>query len=1321
MRFLQNLFTIGLSVVIITAVAQAQPITDPQGDVGIGTIAPHASAKLELTSTTKGFLMPRMTEAQRDAIVSPAHALLIFNTTANEFQWYDSFLPGWTGFGAAAGPFWRLDGNSIGAEYSGAGVGNRLGTNNAHDLSIVTRMAHNIDFWTNDAQVAIITSGGDVGIAELAPSARLDVVGDNANPAIEATNNGVEGVLSTVDGGSGTILAAVPSVRGDASTGTGVAGTSDAGLGVYGSSNGTNGILGVSSAAFSGGVVGRNDVAGGFGVIGLSLGAGAAGSFTTTGGAMNTVQINDGSTGDALEINANAGSVGIDLNGGELDGDDQGNALGDGTSAQQLTVRGVQDAVGPFPGPPSTLGADPALWDLVVEGDAVATGIIKSGGSIWVDGVSTPNAIGSDNDLLIGTTSGSTGNIEIDADGGTTTIDDDLIVTGTSDLQDAIFNSTGNNGGDVFINDNATVQSILNVNGNTFLNAELDVDGASFFHNTIEQDGGGQITLSGNVDANNGVDVAGADLTVDAAVRIEALGDDHDFGTPGTNAQVMEVLGVPEFPGAPAFFEFITDDAQINGTLALPAMTPGSVIFAGLGGVLAEDNANFFWDDVNDRIGVGTNAPSAKVHALSTALEPAGRFEYAGPAGTALEVVGTGLGGVGVNINTAYLGGTALNITHGALGGDAVIINETSAGTGLTVNSNASGLGIDLNNGALDGDAAANFLGDGSANQQLTVRGSADAVIGNTLGANPTVWDLVVQGDAVATGIAKLGGSIWIDGVTGGNHQIVADDVLNLGTLGTDDLTLSTNSTTAVTVDGTTQDVDIANDLAVGGNAQVDGDLNVDGATTLDETTVDGTLEQTGGGQVTFSGNVDANNGLDVAGADLNVATNANITGNLEVGGTSDLQGNVSNSTGDLTFDDNIVVTGTSDLQGAVSNSTGNLDLNDDIDVTGHIIPTADATYDLGSNTNRWRDIYVEGASVHIGDAVGTEMELGYSGGAVGTINVNGGSPEIEIDNGPQFIRFDAGGNGTLDAHVRNDGFGISAGGAGSDMRISKDAIRRLGAGETLTFEGLGATALNLNVANGGNLTVSGAGSSFGNGADAEQLEVNGVDGGAVEVDVNGDMDISGTLTVGTFSLTGDLDMGGADIINLGDIVFSSATSNISNTAGDVMIDDNLDVTDAVSVGTTLDVTGNSTFTTFTATGATNFEAASTWEPGGGGPPTTTVNASGLNASPTGPGAAVTINNTNAAGQAINVAAGGGRTILSYGTGLGVIPQDVSVWNATGAVTLPASTENGQILYIVNTSGVALAVAGATGPIAPGFANNTVRAYVYTGGWYELP
>ena len=60
------------------------------GAAGIGTIAPNTSSLLEIKSTTKGLLIPRMTKAQRDAIVTPATGLLIYETNGTPGFYYYS-------------------------------------------------------------------------------------------------------------------------------------------------------------------------------------------------------------------------------------------------------------------------------------------------------------------------------------------------------------------------------------------------------------------------------------------------------------------------------------------------------------------------------------------------------------------------------------------------------------------------------------------------------------------------------------------------------------------------------------------------------------------------------------------------------------------------------------------------------------------------------------------------------------------------------------------------------------------------------------------------------------------------------------------------------------------------------------------------------------------------------------------------------------------------------------------------------------------------------------------------------------------------------
>jgi hypothetical protein len=90
----------------------------------------------------------------------------------------------------------------------------------------------------------------------------------------------------------------------------------------------------------------------------------------------------------------------------------------------------------------------------------------------------------------------------------------------------------------------------------------------------------------------------------------------------------------------------VFNDANgFDGTIALvgsvatltitTALTSGSVPFIGASGALLQDNANFFWDDTNNRLGLGTNAPT-----------------------TALDVFGSGIIGRinGTSTNNAYLG-----------------------------------------------------------------------------------------------------------------------------------------------------------------------------------------------------------------------------------------------------------------------------------------------------------------------------------------------------------------------------------------------------------------------------------------------------------------------------------------------------------------------------------------------------------------------------------------------------------------------------------------------------------------------------------------
>ena len=87
-------------------VTNSSNIFNNGGSIGMGTTSPNTSAVLDLTSTTKGILIPRMTAAQRTAIATPATGLLVYQTNAPAgFYYYDgtAWLLLAAGSGSSAG------------------------------------------------------------------------------------------------------------------------------------------------------------------------------------------------------------------------------------------------------------------------------------------------------------------------------------------------------------------------------------------------------------------------------------------------------------------------------------------------------------------------------------------------------------------------------------------------------------------------------------------------------------------------------------------------------------------------------------------------------------------------------------------------------------------------------------------------------------------------------------------------------------------------------------------------------------------------------------------------------------------------------------------------------------------------------------------------------------------------------------------------------------------------------------------------------------------------------------------------------------------
>jgi uncharacterized protein (TIGR02145 family) len=92
--------------------------------VGVGTTTPHASAELDVTSSDKGFLPPRMTQLERNAIASAAAGLIVWCTdcgSSGEVQVYNGVV--WTNLiGGTAAPLFVCGTSTVTFTYNGASV-----------------------------------------------------------------------------------------------------------------------------------------------------------------------------------------------------------------------------------------------------------------------------------------------------------------------------------------------------------------------------------------------------------------------------------------------------------------------------------------------------------------------------------------------------------------------------------------------------------------------------------------------------------------------------------------------------------------------------------------------------------------------------------------------------------------------------------------------------------------------------------------------------------------------------------------------------------------------------------------------------------------------------------------------------------------------------------------------------------------------------------------------------------------------------------------------------------------------------------------------
>jgi len=300
-----------------------------------------------------------------------------------------------------------------------------------------------------------------------------------------------------------------------------------------------------------------------------------------------------------------------------------------------------------------------------------------------------------------------------------------------------------------------------------------------------------------------------------------------------------------------------------------------------------------------------------------------------------------------------------------------------TAGTGVTVSSGAVSIGQAI--GTSDSPTFAGLTLTG--NQTITGNILPSADVTYSLGSSSYQWADIYVGP----------GSLYVNG-----QQVVSD---NSGTItisadanqdvavqtsGSGDISLDPTGSGIVQVKSTFQIEDGNNITNSAGNPVSFGSGLKADSVTANSADTSLTLSGNGTGTVAIADNTAITGTLSTTG-DADIGGDLTITGNLQVDGTT----TTINSTA-LSVDDLNITVASGAANAAAANGAGitvdgasatmtyvssgdNWSFNKpvkvtgDVTVTGAVVPSANVTYDLGSSSLRWRDLYLSGTTLDLG------------------------------------------------------------------------------------------------------------------------------------------------------------------------------------------------------------------------------------------------------------------------------------------------------------------------------------------------------------------
>ena len=213
---------ISIMMILVSWVAFAQ--------IGIGTTSPDASSALEINSTDKGLLIPRLTTTERNAIVSPAVGLLVYDTDTMSLWSYN----GAAWMDGTGGPGKFIEGGAPDIAYYEGRVGiGRSSFSTAHKLfvdGVKSTDGSNTAARINATYTGSGTSVSTYALANIASNTGTGTIG-YAMGTRSTINNMAGGTISEGDatrseidndGTMGSINGSTVSITNNGTIGTGI-------------------------------------------------------------------------------------------------------------------------------------------------------------------------------------------------------------------------------------------------------------------------------------------------------------------------------------------------------------------------------------------------------------------------------------------------------------------------------------------------------------------------------------------------------------------------------------------------------------------------------------------------------------------------------------------------------------------------------------------------------------------------------------------------------------------------------------------------------------------------------------------------------------------------------------------------------------------------------------------------------------------------------------------------------------------------------------------------------------------------------------------